>query len=321
VRRFVAVRLLHAVVVLFLVTTIAFFLIHLAPGDPFSFDNPTISEAVRDRWRAQFGYDRPLLEQYVRYLGNVARGELGFSHSLHIPVSEALTITVPRTLLLMGLAFAISFALGIWLGVYEVRHWRTRKARASNGASLLIYSLPDFWLALMLLLAFGYWLPILPAGGMIDVVLHDYMSPGRAAWDRIRHLILPLTTLTLLVTALIARYQRAALLEVLPSEFVRTARAKGVDERTVVSRHALRNALLPMITLAGFAFPMLLGGAVFVEKVFAWPGMGLMVTNAISVRDYPLLMASVIVGAMMVAVGNLLADIGYGLADPRVRVR
>jgi peptide/nickel transport system permease protein len=320
VRRFVAVRLVHAIVVLFLVATVAFFLIHLAPGDPFSFENSSIPEAVRDQWRAQFGYDRPVLEQYVRYLGSVAQGKLGFSHSMHVPVSEALAQRLPRTLLLMGLAFVLSFALGIWLGVYEATHWRKRRARATNATSLLIYSLPDFWLALMLLLVFGYWLPILPAGQMVDT-LHEYMSPGRAVWDRIVHLILPLTTLTLLLTATIARYQRAALLETLPSDFVRTARAKGVEERDVVRRHALRNALLPMITLAGLAFPTILGGAVFVERVFSWPGMGLMVTTAIAVRDYPLVMASVVVGAAMVALGTLLADIAYVLADPRVRVR
>ena len=189
-RRFVAVRLFHAVVVLFLVATAAFFLIHLAPGDPFSFDNPSIPPALRDRWRAQFGYDRPALEQYVRYIRSVASGQLGYSHSMHVPVTSALAQTLPRTLLLMGLAFLLSFALGIRLGVYEATHWGSRKARATNATSLLVYSLPDFWLALMLLLIFAYWLPILPAGQMVDT-LHEYMSPGRAAWDRVRHLILP----------------------------------------------------------------------------------------------------------------------------------
>ena len=221
----------------------------------------------------------------------------------------------------MGLALAISFALGVRLGVFEVRHWRKRRARAASGLSLFFYSLPDFWLALMLLLTFAYWLPILPAGGMVDAVMHEYMGPGAAAWDRIRHLILPLTALVVILTALIARYQRAALLEVLPSDFIRTARAKGVGEQEIVGRHALRNALLPMITLAGLAFPALLGGAVFVEKVFSWPGMGLTLISAIGVRDYPLVIASVVVGAAMVVLGNLLADIAYGLADPRIRVR
>jgi peptide/nickel transport system permease protein len=320
VRRLVAVRLAHAVVVLFLVTTIAFFLIHLAPGDPFAAESRAIPPEVTARLRAQFGYDRPLLEQYARYVGNVARGNLGYSHLLDVPVSRALASVLPRTLLLMGLALVISFALAMWLGVYEVRHWRSRRARVSNGLTLLVYSLPDFWLALMVLLGFAYWLPIFPAGGMVDAVMHDYMAPGAAVWDRIRHLILPLGTLVLIITTTLARYQRAALLEVLPADFVRTARAKGLSERTVIGRHALRNALLPMITLAALAFPSLLGGAVFVERVFSWPGMGWTLINAINVRDYSFVMASVLLGAVMVVVGNLIADIAYRLADPRVRV-
>jgi peptide/nickel transport system permease protein len=320
VRRLVAIRLLHAVVVLFIVMTIAFFLLHLAPGDPFSFDHSSIPAVVRDRMRAEFGYDQPIMNQYVRYVSNLARGNLGYSHLMRIPVAEALGIVLPRTLLLMGLALVVSFALGMRLGIYEVLHRHKRRSRASGGISLLIYSLPDFWLAIMVLLTFSYWLPILPPGGMVDPVLHEYMSTAEAAWDRISHLILPLTTLVLIITALIARYQRAALLDVLPSDFVRTARAKGIDEATIVSRHAWRNAVLPMITLAGLAFPALLGGAVFVERVFSWPGMGSTLLAAVSVRDYPFVIASVVVGGALVIVGNLLADIAYGFADPRVRL-
>jgi peptide/nickel transport system permease protein len=321
VRRLVAVRLLHAVVVLFIVTTIAFFLLHLAPGDPLSFDNSRIPQEVRDRQRAAFGYDRPVAEQYFRYLGNVARGNLGFSHFLRVPVRDGLAVAIPRTLALMSLALLISFAAGIRLGIFEARRHGSRAARASGGATLLAYSIPDFWLAMMLLLLFAYWIPILPAGGMIDPVMHDYMSPGRKLLDYGRHLALPLLTLVLIGTAFVSRYQRAALLEVLPSDFVRSARAKGLDERAVVGRHALRNALLPMITLAGLSFPTLLGGAVFVEKVFGWPGLGLLAVNGVQLRDYPLVLATVQVGALLVVLGNLLADVAYGLADPRIRAR
>jgi len=321
VARFVAARLAHAIVVCFLVTTVAFFLLHAAPGDPFSFDNPRISAAIRDEWRAQFGYDRPLLEQYGRYLGSIATGRLGFSHSLHIPVGEAIASAIPRTLGLMGLALAISFPFGMWLGVFESRRRGTTSARIANGASLLMSSLPNFWVALMLLLGFAYWLPVFPAGGLVDVLMHDYMSPARALLDRVQHLVLPLLALTLVATAVIARFQRAALQEALTADFVRTARAKGVHDDAVVGRHVLRNALLPMITLAGLTFPALLGGAVFVEKIFTWPGMGLLVTNAIGARDYPLVLAGVQVGAFMVAAGSVLADIAYGIADPRIRVR
>jgi peptide/nickel transport system permease protein len=278
-----------------------------------------MTPALQADLRARFGYDRPVLEQYGRYLANVARGDLGYSHSLRMPVATALAATLPRTLLLMGIALVLSFALGAWLGVFEARREGRPAARAVNAATLLLYSLPAFWLALMILLVFGYWVPILPSGGMRDIALADYMTAGEALVDRAKHLVLPVLSLVLWTGAYIARYQRAALLEVMPLDFIRTAHAKGVRPGDVVSRHALRNALLPMITLAGYLFPFLLGGAVVVERIYAWPGMGLLVTNAIGSRDYPLVIASVIVGAVMVAVGNLLADLGYGVADPRIR--
>ena len=320
-RRLIAVRALHAVVVLFLVATIAFFLLHLAPGDPFSLDNPAVPPEVRTRMREQFGYDRPVVEQYVRYLGRVVQGDFGYSHTLRVPVIRALADVVPRTLLLMGSALTLSFAIGIWLGVFEARRPNTRAGRVANGASLFVYSLPDFWLALMILLTFAYWIPALPAGGMTDPVMHDYMSPLQAALDIGRHLLLPLVTLTLIISAVVARFQRSALFDTMSLEFMRTARAKGVPEPDIIARHALRNSLLPMITLAGFAFPALLGGAVFVERVFNWPGMGMMVVSAIGGRDYALVVGALLLGGFMVVVGNLLADIAYGIADPRVRVR
>ena len=320
-RRLVAVRALHAIVVLLLVTTIAFFLMHLAPGDPFAFENPRVPIEAREALRARFGYDRPLPEQYVRYLGAVARGDFGYSHSLNMRVSTAVGAALPRTLLLMGLALALSFGLGVRLGVFSARRRGTVAARASNALTLLLNSIPDFWLALMLLLTFAFWIPVLPAGGMRDTVMGAFMTPAQRAADLARHLVLPVSALTILATAYLARVQHAALMDVLPADFVRTARAKGLDEQQVVGRHALRNALLPMITLAGLAFPALLGGAVFVERIFNWPGMGALVVTAIALRDYAVVVACVVLGSVMVVVGNLLADIAYGIADPRIRVR
>jgi peptide/nickel transport system permease protein len=317
-RRLLA-RLGQAAVVLWVVLSAVFLLIHAAPGDPFSFDAPNISPAIRAQWRAAFGYDRPLGEQYVRYLSSALHGDLGYSHSMHEPVRDALAAALPRTLLLMGVALALSFALGVWLALVEVRYAGTWRARLTHRVALFFYSLPDFWLALVMLMAFAYWLPLFPAGGIVDPVLHDYMSRGRALLDLLRHLVLPALTLTLLSAAAILRYQRSELLEVLPMDFVRTARAKGLDEHTVLRRHVLRNALLPVITLLGLAFPALLGGALFVEKVFAWPGMGYLAASAIDARDYPLVLASVVVGSCMVIIGNLAADVLYRLADPRLR--
>lgn len=321
-RRYLASRLLQSLIVVFLVTAISFFLIRLAPGDPFSFVGDfSISDAVRDRLRAQFGYDRPILEQFVLFLGNVLRGRLGYSHSMHRYVGDVIADVLPRTLLLMSVALITSFLLGIGVGALQAVRRGSWLDRSLSGLLLLFYSIPDFWLALMALLAFGYWLPIFPAGGMVDQVMHDYMSLGGRIRDILAHLILPSLTLALLTAAGIARYQRAALLDVLPQDFVRTARAKGLDERAVVFKHALRNALLPVITLLGLALPTLVGGTFFVEKVFSWPGMGYVAANAIAARDYDLVTGTVIVGGIMVALGSLLADLLYAAADPRLRAR
>jgi len=322
VRRYVAARLAQSVIVVVLVTTISFFLIRLAPGDPFSFAGDfNISAAVRDQLRAQYGYDRPVLEQFVIFLGNVARGRLGYSHSMHRYVGEVIASVLPRTLLLMSVALLLSFTIGIAIGALQAVKRGTWLDRALSGVLLLFYSIPDFWLALIALLAFAYWLPIFPAGGMIDQIMHDYMSLGGRIADVAAHLVLPSLTLALLAAAGIARYQRAALLEILPQDFVRTARAKGLTESRVVLKHALRNALLPIITLIGLSLPTLVGGAFFVEKVFSWPGMGYVAANAIAARDYDLVTGSVIVGGIMVTLGSFLADLLYAAADPRLRAR
>jgi peptide/nickel transport system permease protein len=276
---------------------------------------------VRERLRAQFGYDRPIAEQFVRFVENVARFRLGYSQSMHRYVGDVIRDVLPRTLLLMGVALLLSFVVGIAAGALQAMRHNTWIDRALSGVLLLFYSIPDFWLALVILLAFAYWIPIFPAGGMIDQVMHDYMSFGARIGDVLQHLILPALTLTLLGAAGIARYQRSALLEILPQDFVRTARAKGLSEHTVILKHALRNALLPAITLLGLSLPSLIGGAFFVEKVFSWPGMGYVAANAINARDYDLVTGTVIVGGVMVTFGSLVADFLYALADPRLRTR
>jgi peptide/nickel transport system permease protein len=321
VRRYLAGRFLQSLVVVLIVAAASFFLAHLAPGGPFALEDPRVTEAVRAHWRAQFGLDRPLPEQFGRFLLGLVRGDLGYSFSRRAPVGEVLAAAIPRTLLLMGLALALSVAIGVALGVYQaVRRGRPAE-RFLNSTSLFFYSLPDFWLALMVLLAFSYWLPLFPAGGIVDATMHDYLGFWGRVWDRLRHLVLPVTTLTLLMTAAVARYQRAAMLEVVELDFVRMARAKGLPERSVLGRHALRNALMPVITLIGLALPALVGGAVFVETVFSWPGMGRLAAEAIAARDYPLITAAVAVGGVTVTLGSLLADVLYAVADPRVRVR
>jgi peptide/nickel transport system permease protein len=321
VLRYIAQRLAQAAVIVAIVAAITFALIHLAPGDPFTavMDNPNVSETVRQTLRAQYGFDRPLPEQFVKYVNALAHGELGWSFSHERSVREVLATTVPNTLLLMVVALVGSFAIGILVALTQVARRGSTTDHALSGVSLLFISMPDFWLALLTLLAFSYWVPLFPVGGAIDVVNHEYMGFGGRVVDRLWHLALPALTLTALASAAVARYQRAALLDVLPADYIRTARLKGLTERQILRRHALRNALLPIITMIGLSFPTLLTGTFFIEKIFAWQGMGYAVVNAIGTRDYPLVMGGVIIGSIMVTLGSLLADLLYALADPRLR--
>jgi peptide/nickel transport system permease protein len=317
VRRYVAGRLLQAAIVILLVTTVTFVLAHLAPGDPIvvALQRPGVTEAVRQQLRESFGLDRPVAEQYVRWIGNAARGELGFSFSYRRPVRDVIADALPRTLLLVGLSLALSFAIGIVVAVLQSERPGGARDRWLGRILLVLYSVPDFWLALLVLLLLAYKLPVFPPSGIVDPVLHDYLSPAGRALDRLRHLVLPVSTLTLLSTAAIARHHLEQ------RDWMRTALAKGLSWRRAVRRHALRNALLPSITLAGLYLPALAAGSLFVEKVFSWPGMGLITANAIGARDYPLVTSSVLVTSVAVALGALAADLVVALADPRVRVR
>jgi len=318
--RYIAQRLAQAAVIVAIVAAITFALIHLAPGDPFSatMENPNVSEAVRQTLRAQYGFDRPLPEQFVKYVNALAHGELGWSFSHERSVREVLATALPNTLLLMVVALVGSFALGIVIALVQVGRRGSATDHALSGVSLLCIAMPDFWLALLTLLTFAYWLPLFPVGGAYDV-MSEYWGFGHRVLDRLWHLALPALTLTALASAAVARYQRAALLDVLPADYIRTARLKGLTERQILRRHALRNALLPIITMVGLSFPALLTGTFFVEKIFSWPGMGYAVVTAIGTRDYQLVMGGVIIGSIMVTFGSLLADLLYALADPRLR--
>ena len=321
-RALVARRLLQAVVIVAIAATTTFLLVQLAPGDPLDdlLENPRVSREMRERLRERWGLDRPVHEQYVLYLRNLARGDLGWSFSKSRPVADAIIDALPNTLLLMGVALIGAFVLGVTAGVIRAGRRGSVADRALGAGTLVFYSMPDFWLAIMAMLVFAYWIPIFPTTGMTTAVVYDYLSPIGKLIDRLKHLVLPATTLVLLLAAIIARYQRAAFLDVATLDFVRTARAKGLTERAVLWRHVLRNALLPVITLIGLALPMLVGGAVFIERVFAWPGMGRLVVEAIAARDHSLVTASVIMGSVLVTLGNLLADLLYAVADPRLRL-
>lgn len=320
-RALLARRLLQAVAVIAVVTTVTFFLIHLAPGDPLgtNLDDGRVSEATRQYWRHAYGLDQPLWIQYVRYVTSIARGRLGFSLSFNEPVSAVLARALPNTLLLAGTGLVLSFGLGIVIALIQVARRGSVTDRVLGAVSLGLYCTPDFWLAQVALLVFAYWLPIFPSGGTVDVVMHPYLATWPAIVDRLRHLILPALTLAALAAALVARFQRAALLDVAGDEYLRTARAKGVPEWAVVVRHALRNALLPVISLLGLALPGFLTGTVFVERIFAWPGVGSLAVDAVSARDYPVVVACTLIASIAVAAGSLLADVLYAIADPRLR--
>ena len=319
-RRLLVTRATQAAVVVAIVTTLAFALVHLAPGDPFgsSIDDPSVTSDMRARQRALWGYDRPLPEQYLDWVGNLSRGEFGWSHSRGEPVGRVLRETVPHTFLLMGTSLLIGLAAGAALGTWQAARHGTVAERVTGAATLVALSIPDFLLALGALALIAVRWRWLPAGGMVDAALHDSLGTAGRALDILRHLVLPAGTLALLTTAAVSRYHRVAMLTVLPEDFVRTARAKGANERAVIVRHALRNALGPLITMTGLLFPALFGGAVFVESRFAWPGMGLTMVNAVGGRDYPLVLAGVLVSSVLVAVGGALADVLGALADPRV---
>ncbi len=321
-RRYLAARLLQAFGVIVFVTTLTFVVVHLAPGDPISvmLQNGNVTEGVRNQWRAAYGLDKPIAEQYVRWLSNVARGELGFSITHRRPVSEVLAMAMPRTLVLTGLALLLSFTIGIGVGLLQAERPRGARDRWLGRVLLVLYSVPDFWLALLALLLFAYRLPLFPPGGVTDDVTYSYLSPGGQLLDRIKHLVLPVVTLALLSSAGIARFQRAALLGVLPSDWMRTAVAKGLSWRTAVRRHAFRNALLPTVTLFGLSLPVFASGAIFIEKVFTFQGMGYVTVTAIAARDYQLVTAGVLVMSIFVVVGALIADIAVAAADPRIRL-
>src|SRR6476469_7485291 len=313
-RRLLAGRLLQGLAVVWIVATLTFALLHLAPGDPFSYQNEKrVAPEILAQWRHVYCLDRPLVAQYGCYLRSVASGDLGFSISQQRPVREVLADYVPRTVELMLLALVCTFAVGIALGVLEARRRGTFADWGSRGITLVFYSMPDFWLALMLALLFAYWIPIFPVSGIEDVL----NAPTNGWWahvvDHARHLVLPVTTLVLLTCAGVARFQRAAMLDASRLEFVVTARAKGVTEGVIARHHILRNALLPIITLAGLTLPTLLGGAVLVELVFSWPGMGYVTALAVGSRDYALVTSSVLITSALVVIGTIVADVLYAL--------
>jgi len=314
-------RLVASLAIIFAVVTFVFILIHVAPGEPCAQIDVDVDPIVCDQLTRQFGFDKPLHVQYWRSLVALAHGNFGYSFSLHRPVRDALAGTIPFTLQLAGAALLLDLLLGLALGIYQAGRVNRLPDVILGNTTLFVYSLPTFWLALILLLVFAEQLRWFPVGGPNDPILCPVVDSLYCVADRLWHLVLPATTLGLVGAAGTARFQRAAMLDVANQDYVRTARAKGAPERRVVLRHQLRNALLSFITRFGLAFPFLLTGAVLIETIYAWPGMGRLAFNAILTRDYTLVTATALIASTVVVFGNLLADILMGVADPRLRVR
>lgn len=315
-------RVAASIAIIWAVVTLTFILIHATRGTPFLPENSqNVDPQTIERITKQFGLDKPLPVQYVLYLRNLVRGDLGDSFVLRRPVADALADAIPHTFVLALAALLIDFAVGLALGVYQAVRERSVGDIVLGNVALFVNSMPTFWLGLALLLVLAQWLHWFPAGGPNDPVLCPRVDSFFCLLDFLRHLTLPALTLGLVGAAGTARFERAAMLEVIRQDYVRTARAKGLRERRVLLVHALRNALLPFITLVGLAFPFLLTGAVLVETVYAWPGMGQLAVRAIFQRDYYVVTGAAIVTSSMVVLGNLIADLLYAVADPRIRVR
>ena len=322
---FILRRVLGAIPLLLGVATLIFFVLALAPGDPTAaYFNPNMPAEVLEQIRRNFGLDQPVHIRYIKWLGSFLTGNFGYSLAQSRPVFDVLMDALPNTLILTGIALALVFILGVLVGVIQaVRQYSVLDGFLSI-TSLFFYSMPPFWLALMLMLIFSLkfherGVPFaLPPTGITDVD-YEFMTAGEKIVDRIKHLILPVSTLTLALAAGVSRYTRGQMLEVIRQDYIRTARAKGLPERRVIMKHALRNSLIPVITLLGLYLPFLFSGTVFVEVIYAWPGMGRVIVDAIFQRDYPVVMATSFIFAVLVVLGNLLADVLYAVVDPRIR--
>lgn len=318
--RFLGGWLLKSAAVLLAVAMLNFFLLRLAPGDPavvMAGEAGASDAQFLEQIRKDYGLDRPLPEQLWTYLANAARGNLGYSYRNRRPVADMILERLPATILLTGSAFVLALLLGTALGVLAA----AREGRWQDGAitvvALAFYAMPLFWVGLLMILFFSAYLGWLPAFGMASFTLSG--NAFARALDTMWHLVLPAFTLGLFYVATYARLARASILEVKHQDFVRTARAKGLPPGRILRAHMLRNALIPVITFAGIQAGQLVGGAVVVETVFAWPGIGRLALDGLLQRDYNLLMGVFLLSAMLVMVINLLTDVLYRVADPRVR--
>lgn len=319
--RFVAARAAQAILVAFIVATLAFVLIHVAPGDPLALSpgDPPELAVPRNAMRHAYGLDKPLLLQYPTTIGNMLRGDFGISYQLARPVNEVLRTVFPVTFVLMAPALVIGVLLGVVVGTWQGARHGQLADRAVSAASLAILSIPEFLLALIVSTVFALGLHWFPATGVRDAATPTGVpllsTFGDVAW----HGALPLATLVTIIAAIVARYQRSAVALALDEDFVRAARARGAPPRRVLFRHVFRRTLATQFTVVGLLAPVVVSGQSLVETIFNWPGAGMTLFDAVRGRDYPLVIALVLVGSVGVSIASALADIGAAWANPAVR--
>ena len=311
--KFLVVRLLQAVVVIFVVSIITFGIIYSAPGGPEVLLAPDVDQATRDLFAERYGLNDPMPVQYVRWLGNALSGDFGSSFTYRRPALELFLNRFPATLLLSLTSLALAVLLAVPLGVVSAVQRYTPIDYTVTVISLIGISIPVFWFGILCIILFGVIWPILPAGGMYTV------GEPFSVIDRLSYLVLPVIVLGLTNMAEIARYTRSSMINALGEDFIRTARAKGLRESLVINGHALRNALLPVVTVIGLLLPRLIGGTAITESVFAWPGVGRLAIDGALQRDYPVVMLVTLAVSVGVVISTLLTDLVYALLDPRIR--
>ncbi len=319
--RYVANRLVQILLVMLIMSFVVYGLISLMPGDPIDIligSNPRMTPEDAARLRALYNLDGSLLARYGAWLLQAVQGDFGFSRSFSIATLDVLAPRLGNTLVLMSLSFALSVALAFPLAIYGARRPGSARDTAVNLLSFAGISIPPFWLALLLIILFAVVWRILPASGMIS----DDVGPGLWAHllDRLRHLVLPVMTLTLVSVGHYTRFIRAAMIESLRLDYIRTARAKGLPERRVVWVHALGNAMIPVLTVLGLSFGGLFGGALITETMFAWPGMGKAIYDAIMGNDYNVALIGLLLATLTTLLSNFAADLGYAWLDPRIKL-
>ncbi len=321
--QYLAKRLFFMIPMIFGITLVSFAVIHLVPGEPGMLEaemNPKITKEARERIRAFYGLDKPLHVQYWTWLKRIVRFDFGTSFATdRRPVIDKIKERLPITILINLLSMGLIFIFGIPIGVYCARYKDSIMDKLLTSFVFAGYAAPTFWVALLAMIFFGVYLEILPVSGIKSYDFQD-MNILEKIGDIARHLVLPVAISAVGSLAGISRYMKSSLLEVLRQEYITTAYAKGLPERIVIRRHAMRNALLPVITILGLSVPGLIGGSVIFESIFSIPGMGQLFYFSVMARDYPTIMGILVIGALLTLIGNLIADVSYAVADPRIRI-